>query len=93
MNDVIEYDLTSIAEAIATRECSAEEVTAWSLGRLQTIGQSLNPTFRIDHDAAQARVHTRRLSIVGRRDRPLLLQAADAFQCDTDWHRRLPPVH
>lgn len=55
MNDFIQYDLVGIADAIAERQCSAEAVTAWSLGRLESIGQGLNAAFRIEHDAALAR--------------------------------------
>jgi aspartyl-tRNA(Asn)/glutamyl-tRNA(Gln) amidotransferase subunit A len=55
MSDFIEYDLVGVADAIAARRCSAEEVTAWSLGRLETIGQGLNATFRIEHGTALTR--------------------------------------
>ena len=48
-------DLVGLADAIAARQVSAREVTAWSLQRMETTGRRLNAVFRIDHEAAMQR--------------------------------------
>ena len=47
-------DLVGVAGAIAARQLSAREVTAWALGRLESTGRRLNAVFRIEHEAAMA---------------------------------------
>lgn len=44
-----------LADAIAARQLSATEATAWALQRLESTGRELNAVFRIDHDDALER--------------------------------------
>lgn len=55
MSDFEKLDLVGVADGIRRKRFSAQEVTAWSLSRLETIGRRLNAVFRIEHDAALAR--------------------------------------
>ena len=55
MNDLEQLDLVGVADAIAQKRVSSQEVVAWSLQRLQSTGQDLNAVFRIDHDSAMVR--------------------------------------
>ncbi|MFZ4709650.1 MAG: amidase [Zwartia sp.] len=48
-------DLVGVAQGIKNKEFSSQEITAWSLNRLETIGRTFNAVFRIDHDQALAR--------------------------------------
>lgn len=48
-------DLVGVAQGIKAKEFSSQEITAWSLNRLETIGRTFNAVFRIDHDQALAR--------------------------------------
>ncbi len=48
-------DLVGVAQGIKNKEFSSQEITAWSLNRLETIGCTFNAVFRIDHDQALAR--------------------------------------
>jgi len=48
-------DLVGVAQGIAAKKFSAQEITTWSLDRLETIGRTFNAVFRIDHDRALAR--------------------------------------
>jgi aspartyl-tRNA(Asn)/glutamyl-tRNA(Gln) amidotransferase subunit A len=48
-------DLVGVAQGIKAKQFSSQEITAWSLNRLETIGRSFNAVFRIDHDQALAR--------------------------------------
>lgn len=48
-------DLVGLADAIAAREISSREATAWALQRLETTGRRLNAVFRIDREAALQR--------------------------------------
>ena len=57
MNDFETMDLVSAASAIANKACSAAEITAWSLNRMQTIGREFNAVFRIDETLAMERAH------------------------------------
>ena len=55
MSGLEQLDLVGVADAIAGRDLSAREATAWALQRLQTRGRQLNAVFRIDADEALAR--------------------------------------
>lgn len=55
MNDFEKLDLVGAATAIATRQCSASELAAWSLARMQTLGKKFNAVFRIDEESAMLR--------------------------------------
>ena len=48
-------DLVGAADAVARRQISARELTAWALQRLETTGRRLNAVFRIDHEPAMER--------------------------------------
>ena len=50
-----DLDLVGVAQSIAAKQFSSQEITAWSLNRLETIGRTFNAVFRIDHDQALAR--------------------------------------
>ncbi len=55
MSDFEAMDLVGAAHAIARKHCSAEEMTAWSLNRMQSIGKQFNAVFRIDETIAMER--------------------------------------
>ncbi|MEI6838293.1 MAG: amidase [Alcaligenaceae bacterium] len=55
MSNFEELDLIGVAQGIASKKFSSQEITAWSLGRLDTIGRKFNAVFRIDHESALAR--------------------------------------
>ncbi len=57
MNDFEEMDLVGAAKAVADKTCSAAELTAWSLKRMETVGRQFNAVFRIDHTLAMERAH------------------------------------
>ena len=55
MNSFEELDLVGAAAAVARKDCSAAELTAWSLGRMHTLGHQFNAVFRIDEERALQR--------------------------------------
>ena len=55
MNNFEDLDLVGVAHGIAAKNFSAQEITAWSLNRLETIGRTFNAVFRIDRDQALTR--------------------------------------
>lgn len=55
MNDFEELDLVGAATAIANKQLSASELTAWSLSRMHSIGKQFNAVFRIDEELASQR--------------------------------------
>ena len=55
MTNFADLDLVGVAQGIAAKKFSSQEITAWSLKRLDTIGRTLNAVFRIDHEQALAR--------------------------------------
>ncbi len=57
MNDFETMDLVSAASAIASKDCSAAEITSWSLNRMQTVGRQFNAVFRIDEAIAMERAY------------------------------------
>lgn len=52
MNDFEDLDLVGAATAIASKKISAEELTRWSLYRMESIGKQFNAVLRIDSDMA-----------------------------------------
>lgn len=55
MTNFADLDLVGVAQGIAAKKFSSQEITAWSLNRLETIGRTFNAVFRIEHDQALAR--------------------------------------
>lgn len=55
MDDFSEFDLVGIADGIRAGSFSSQEVTQWSLARLDTLGKKFNAVFRIDHERALER--------------------------------------
>jgi aspartyl-tRNA(Asn)/glutamyl-tRNA(Gln) amidotransferase subunit A len=55
MSTYEELDLVGVAQGIAAKNFSSQEITTWSLNRLETIGRTFNAVFRIDHERALAR--------------------------------------
>lgn len=58
MSDFEQLDLVGVADAIAQKRFSAQEIVAWSLQRLESIGRNLNAIFRIDHEDAMLRARS-----------------------------------
>lgn len=58
MSDFEQLDLVGVADAIAQKRFSAQDIVAWSLYRLETIGRNLNAIFRIDHEDAMLRARS-----------------------------------
>ncbi|ABD68733.1 aspartyl/glutamyl-tRNA(Asn/Gln) amidotransferase subunit A [Rhodoferax ferrireducens T118] len=58
MSDFLQLDLVGVADAIAQKRFSAQEIVAWSLQRLESIGRNLNAIFRIDHEDAMVRARS-----------------------------------
>ena len=58
MSDFEQMDLVGVANAIAQKRFSSQEIVAWSLQRLESTGRNLNAVFRIDHESAMARARS-----------------------------------
>lgn len=52
MSDFEDFDLVGLADGIASRKFSAQDVTRWSLARAATVGRRYNAFFRIDEEIA-----------------------------------------
>lgn len=55
MDDFSSYDLVGLADGIRDGLFSSEEVTKWSLARMETLGRRFNAVFRLDSDLALCR--------------------------------------
>jgi aspartyl-tRNA(Asn)/glutamyl-tRNA(Gln) amidotransferase subunit A len=55
MSNFEDFDLVGVAQGIAAKQFSAQDITTWSLGRLDSLGRQYNAVFRLDQEQALSR--------------------------------------